>query len=257
MTTILRDAALNLAACGFRIFPCRARGKEPLIANNLMRATTDASVISGWWSAGNYNIGIATGAGSNVWVLDIDGDEGEQTLSNLEAAHDKLPVTAEVVTGSGRHFYFRCPTDVEIRNTQARDDLPGIDVRGNGGYVVAPPSVHPNGGTYQWADAGTEYYALAPDWLIDVVTKRQGIAGESKSPDDWRSFFARSFDGSRRASAIAKASGFLLRKHIDPMVALDLVRLFNAARCDPPLADSEIVRCLTAICHREIERREG
>ena len=69
-------------------------------------------------------------------------------------------------------------------------------------------------------------------------------------------FLAMSFDGSRRSSAIAKASGFLLRKNIDPMVALDLVRLFNAARCDPPLADSEVVRCLAAIVRRELERRD-
>lgn len=256
--TDLQHSALNLAAHGYRVFPCRVRGKEPLISNNLTRATTDANIINGWWSAGSYNIGIATGAGSGIWILDIDGAEGEQTLRNLEAAHGKLPTTAEVLTGDGRHLYFRWSDGAEIRNTQARDDIPGLDARGCGGYAVAPPSVHPSGAVYRWSHWMTDPKP-APDWLISVITKRQGIAGigQATSPEGWQSFFAMSFNGSRRSSAIAKAAGFFLRKNIDPMVALDLSRMFNAARCDPPLADSEVVRCLTSICRREIERREA
>jgi hypothetical protein len=105
--TPLGQAALALAARGMRVFPCHERQKEPLINDNLNRATTDPNIIKGWWSSGNYNIGIATGPGSGIWVLDIDGEEGEETLRRLEGEHGPLPPTVEVITGgAGRHLYF-------------------------------------------------------------------------------------------------------------------------------------------------------
>lgn len=136
----LGTAALKLVAKEKRVFPCIERGKEPAIANNLKRATTDPNIIAGWWRSRDFNIGLATGEGSGVWVLDIDGEEGETTLKRLESEHGGLPPTVEAITGKGRHIYFRWPQGLEIRNFQHRDDVPGIDVRGNGGYVLAPPT---------------------------------------------------------------------------------------------------------------------
>ena len=137
----LGTAALELVAKEKRVFPCIERGKEPAIADNLKRATTDPNVIAGWWRSRDFNIGLATGEGSGVSVLDIDGEEGEATLKRLESEHGGLPPTVEAITGKGRHIYFRWPQGLEIRNFQHRDDVPGIDVRGNGGYVLAPPSL--------------------------------------------------------------------------------------------------------------------
>jgi hypothetical protein len=256
--TLFRDAALNLAARGLRVFPCRIKSKEPLINDNLNRATTDRNIIEGWWTDRPFNIGIATGEESGVWVLDIDGQEGAQTLRDLEAAHGELPPTITAITGSGRHYYWKWPTDVEIRNTQARDDIPGIDARGEGGYVIAPPSIHPSGRGYLWLPDVNEF-AFAPQWLLDVITRKHAAgagAGTAQAmpPGAWSSFFGMSFNGSRRSSAMAKAAGFFLRKNIDPMVALDLVRLFNNARCEPPLDDAEIIRVVTSISRRELER---
>ena len=96
ITTLrLRNAALAIGSKGLRVFPCLERAKEPAIYDNLKRATTDANLISGWWQTRQFNIGIATGEGSGIWVLDIDGDEGEATLRSLEAEHSALPVTVE------------------------------------------------------------------------------------------------------------------------------------------------------------------
>lgn len=256
----LRDAALALARKGMRVFPCIEREKEPWIKDNLRRATTDENVIRGWWRRYELNIGIATGPGSGVWVLDIDGDEGEATLRKLEAAHGALPPTVEVITGNGRHVYFRWPTGIDILNSQERDEIPGIHVRGAGGYVVAPPSIHPSGRAYGWSVDSSKEFADAPDWLIDLVTTkgRRDNNGnpEATSSEAWRTFLAETHDGSRRGSAVARCAGLLLRKYLDPLIVLDVVRMFNALRCDPPLADEEIVRIVVDIGSREADRRE-
>src|SRR5262245_41130205 len=112
--TPLGPSAQSLAQKGMRIFPCKVCGKEPAIADNLRRATTDVNLIGGWWHANNYNIGLATGESSGVWVLDIDGEEGEQTLRELEAQYGALPPTVEVITGKGRHLYFRWAPGIVI-----------------------------------------------------------------------------------------------------------------------------------------------
>jgi hypothetical protein len=170
--TPLGTAALELAAKGFRVFPCVERGKEPAIHDNLKRATSDPNTISGWWRARDFNIGLATGEGSGVWVLDVDGDEGKETLHQLEAAHGALPPTVEAITGKGKHLYFRWPVGTEIRNKQDNPVMPGIDVRGDGGYVLAPPSVHPSGRRYTWNVDSPDEFADAPDWLIVLVTSK-------------------------------------------------------------------------------------
>jgi Bifunctional DNA primase/polymerase, N-terminal len=252
----LGDAALRLARNGLRVFPCRERSKEPLIHDNLKRATTDANIIKGWWHGRNYNIAIVTGPDSGVWCLDIDGDEGEATLRQMEAEHGALPATIEAITGKGRHLYFRWPTGIEIRNAQCRDDLPGLDWRGNGGYVLAPPSIHPSGRQYSWSVDSADEYADAPDWLIDVVTSKQTGEVPATPPEAWRSFIEDTYEGSHRGAAIARLAGLLLRRYIDPYVALSLCQQFNMLHCREPLTWGEVIRIVNDIAHREADRRE-
>jgi hypothetical protein len=259
--TPLGTAALALAAKGFRIFPCVERAKEPAIADNLKRATTDPNTLSGWWRSRDFNIGLATGEGSGVWVLDIDGEEGEATLRQLEAAHGALPPTVEAITGKGRHLYFRWPTGYDIRNKQDNPVMPGIDVRGNGGYVLAPPSIHPSGRAYCWSVDSADEFADAPDWLIVLVTSRVHPAGASfdtvVNAEAWRSFINEPVEGSHRRHAITRLYGLLVRRWVDPILSLDIVRLFNTLRCRPPLDDADVVRIALAIADREANRREG
>ena len=259
VATKLADAALELGARGLRVFPCIERGKEPAIVKNLERATTDPNTIIGWWRSREFNIGLATGEGSGVWVLDIDGEEGEATLKQLEAEHGALPPTIEQITGKGRHLFFRWVTGLDIRNFQHRDDVPGIDVRGNGGYVLVAPSIHPSGRVYSWSvDSGDEF-ADAPEWLLDVVKRRRNASApvDGASAADWRTFIGHDVEGSRRGPAVARFSGLLLRKYVDPMVVVDLARMFNTLRCQPPLEDSEVVRIVTDIARREENEREA
>lgn len=153
-----RNAVHVLAALG-PVLPCI--GKRPLIRNGVHGACRDLDVIDGWlerWPG--CNIALATGS---VVVIDVDGEDGKQSLLEMP---EQLPHTLEVRTGRGRHLYFT--TDVEIGNSVGRLGV-GIDVRGRGGYVIAPPSIHPDTGkAYCFQDADVPLAEL-PVWLADVV----------------------------------------------------------------------------------------
>ena len=256
--TPLGIAALKLAGKGLRVFPCIERSKKPAIDDNLRRATTDPNLITGWWQARDFNIGIATGPNSGIWVLDIDDDDGEALLRRLEIEHQEvLAPTVEAITGKGRHLYFRWPADCDIRNKQDVPIMSGIDVRGHGGYVLAPPSVHPSGKPYAWSVDSADCFADAPEWLLELVTAKTHLKATATTPEAWRSFINQPVEGSHRAHAIARLYGYLVRHYVDPIVALDLVRLFNALRCRPPLDDETLLRIVNAIAYREADRRQG
>ena len=169
----LAATAIALAKLGRPVFPCWPRRKEPITKRGVLDATTDIEVVTAWWSDGpDLNIGMATGTVSGVFVLDVDGQEGKSSLSALEKL-GPLPPSVTSNTGKGKHILFRMPA-MPIGNSAGRLGT-GLDVRGDGGYVIVPPSVHPSGAVYQWgnvrelaeiaamaarADTGPE----APEW---------------------------------------------------------------------------------------------
>lgn len=127
---------------------CGSVGKHPRLRDWTTQATTDVERVVRWWRQWPHaNVGITTGTRSGVVVLDVDtGAGGERSLAAVRRDH-AIPRTAIAGTGSGRHLYFRATGDVA--NSVARLG-PGLDVRGNGGFVVAPPSRHANGRAYRW-----------------------------------------------------------------------------------------------------------
>lgn len=159
---------------GMAVFPCIERGKLPLTKTGFKEATKDLDAVRAWsakWPAAN--IGIATGDVSGIWVLDIDGLDGENWLIEQQARHSEIPETPEVKTGKGRHLYFKLPEGVNVPNSAGKL-APHVDVRGNGGYVIAPPSIHPDGGIYAWHETRRPVnipFAEAPEWLISRVVK--------------------------------------------------------------------------------------
>jgi len=160
----LLDAALAYAARGWPVFPCKPRGKEPLTPHGFKDATTDEVVIRDWWSRWpDANIGIPTGASTFV-VLDVDTrDGGNETLRELVAQHGELPETPAVLTSGGGTHYYLAPDGVRCCKVGK-----GIDLKGAGGYVIAPPSVHPTGWTYTW-DAEDVPMAAVPGWLAALA----------------------------------------------------------------------------------------
>jgi len=172
------DDALALAARGWPVFPLRPGEKVPLIAkaaggNGVHDATTDPDKIQAWWTEHpTANIGLA--AGPAFWVLDVDyagffaeEPDGADTLLALQRRFGRLPPTVRQYTGGmGWQWFFK--PDPRIRNGVRV--LPGLDTRAAGGYVVAPPSVHPSGRTYRWLAGPDEApIAPAPGWLVRLL----------------------------------------------------------------------------------------
>jgi putative DNA primase/helicase len=157
--------ALQYAARQWRVFPCHSvqdgrctcgrdcgkdAGKHPRVKGGFKVATTDGRQIEAWWRKWpDANIGIATGSVSGFMVIDIDGPNGLATLQALIAHHGALPRTAIVKTARGWHLYFKLPASDRTVPCSAID---GLDVRADGGYVVAPPSRHASGHIYRWCD---------------------------------------------------------------------------------------------------------
>ncbi len=158
----LLTAALGLAAAGWAVFPCK--DKRPLTAHGLKDASADPEQINAWWAENpGAQIGLPTGKNVNAFVLDVDLPDGPASLAALEAEHGPLPRTWTARTGSGgEHRYFRLQEGQEIRNSASKLAT-GLDVRGEGGYVIAPPTPG-----YSWTSQGAPL-ADAPEWLLSLI----------------------------------------------------------------------------------------
>ena len=165
---LLLRAALAYAGRGVPVFPCEPSAKRPLTRNGHWDATTDPRVIERWWKRWpSANVGVPTGKKSGVVVLDVDVDDGGlESLAKLERAGAPAPKTARARTGGGGiHVFFRYPRGTEIRNSAGLLG-PGLDVRGEGGYVVVPPSRTQS--SYQWVDRSPLAEA---SWLIERLAE--------------------------------------------------------------------------------------
>lgn len=180
----LLQAALDYAARGWPVFPCAPGGKQPLISksrggNGLHDAITDLIQITNWWaSTPDANIGLRTGVIFDV--LDIDGDEGAASIvAACEQKDWQLPTGPWSNTGGGGTHILFAPTGSGNR----AGILPKVDWRGNGGYIIAPPSVHPSGLRYEWAADGGPDLALetVPAWLAEILCPPQ-IADRPAGP---------------------------------------------------------------------------
>ena len=158
---------------GSAVFPCRPRGKEPLTKHGFKDATRDEAQIRRWWAIWpNANIGLATGRENGIIVVDLDDEKGEKLLTLLEERFGKLLPTVESTTGGGRHLLFELPEGCGPVPSSAED---GLDIRADGGYVIVPPSIHPNGKCYEWDPESPEEFALAPEWLLDFARNRKAV----------------------------------------------------------------------------------
>ena len=210
-------AALTYAATGWHVFPCRYRAKEPLTTHGFQDATTEAGTIRAWWQRWpQANIGLATGRGSGVVVLDVDPRHGgDDALLYLPS----FPATVECLTGGGgRHIYFEAPAfEVRCSNNALG---PGLDVKGDGGYVLLPPSVHPTGRAYQWevsSDPAEVEIAPMPGWLLGSIRHSSPQFGALAAPSMHLPVGRRTLDfiaagapiGDQRLRAVAAARNLL------------------------------------------------
>src|SRR5262249_5210065 len=132
------------------------------------------------------NVGLVTGSASRLLVLDVDGDQGRASLATLEQEHGRLPEGVRVHTPrGGQHLYFKCP-QTRVGNSAGKLG-PGLDVRGEGGYVVAPPSTNGTGAAYEFT-GGSKRIPPAPGWMVDALTNGHIEAPAAPpSPRRWSS----------------------------------------------------------------------
>jgi hypothetical protein len=278
----LLDAALWYAGLGLPVLPlhwiddqgrcsCNGKpgckpGKHPLIPNGHLGATTDPGQIRRWWSRWpEANIGIPTGERSGLLVLDVDADDhGFTGLIALQEEHGQLPETLTVRTGGGgKHIYLKYPAGCEIRNSVGRLGL-GLDVRGEGGYIVAPPS-RTDKGSYEFLDRLPS--AEPPEWFLEAArTPYRAATAEygAKLGPPRGSLSSATLDGGSipertRNSTLTSIAGRLHDGSRDlAALTADLLDIRNA-RCENPdtFTDAEVLKIARSIHPRPPCKKTG
>ncbi|HMI88548.1 MAG TPA: bifunctional DNA primase/polymerase [Polyangiaceae bacterium] len=255
------DAALTYAARGWPVLPChgtrngtcacgrrdcQAPGKHPITLHGLRDATVDAAQIRRWGAEfGDANIAIRTGAESHLAVIDIDSrHSGHETWERLVAQNGGMPATVEALTGgAGRHVFLAHPGRPVRSRAHALGR--GVDVKADGGYVIAAPSVHISGGTYPWVSgAGPEELEVAviPSWLQALLDA--GPGGQPKTPGARKA----PVEKGCRNDHLASVAGKLRRRGFDEAMVLAALLEENRKRCDPPLARVEVEGIAHSVC---------
>lgn len=258
--TALLESALFYAARGWPVFPCHTPtptgcscldpactsiGKHPRTQHGLRDATTDTALIQRWWKRWpQANVAIATGATSGVVVLDEDSYKGgDGSRHDLEQTYRPLPDTVQQLTGGGGVQFFFVHPGTPVKNS-VRHLGPGLDMRGDGGYVIAPPSLHASGKRYVWEvshDPEDTAVAPFPDWLQALC--QEGTPAQNGEHLD---VGAPIVDGARN-DTLFKTGCSMRGRGFAGEVILAALRAMNQTQCVPPLPDED-VQTIAASC---------
>lgn len=205
-------------------------GKVPLTTHGLKNATiTRLGVRDYWRKYPKANIGIVIPNGYFVLDLDVMHD-GFESVGKLQERYGALTKTWLVCTGTGgQHYWYKTPK--EIKNTTRLAGLDGLDIRGIGGYVVAPPSIHRCGGIYEVSPVWNDEITTAPAWLINLCFKPQPekiVTGDVV------------FSQGARNDTLARIAGSMRRKGLSEEAILAALEVANQHQCSPPLTDNEV-----------------
>jgi len=247
------ETALRWVAAGIPVFPA-GLDKQPLVEHGFYDAIIEPAQIRAWWARDpGPNIAIPTGRPSGLVVVDVDDHKGgPDSLFDLQREHGQLPATTSAVTPRrGEHFYFRWP-GLAVKTT-AGVIAPGIDIRGDGGYVLVPPSATADG-SYEWDERCQP--AQMPGWLLELTRADRGDNRAAAPPDEWTRMLREGIANGSRNVDLTSLTGYLLRRYIQVDVVAELVHLVNEHRVKPPKARSEVDRIIESIAGRELRRRE-
>lgn len=233
------EAALEYAARGKPVFPC-APDKRPLTPHGFQDATTDATTIREWWRRWpGALIGMPTGRASRIVVIDCDvgnGIDGAEAYESLAAPYGGIEHTVMALTPSGGlHFYLEAP-EQEVRNSASRLAL-GVDVRGEGGYVIVPPSRLPDGRCYEWEASNPPKPGPMPAWLLRM-------AGTHIRPEPVATPVDGKVVSGQRNAYLASYAGRMARAGFSRQQIREAVRAENARVCNPPLTQYELERTI-------------
>lgn len=213
---------------------CSSIGKHPRTAHGLKDATVEEAQIQDWWRLWpDANVGIVTGNQSGLVVLDIDPrNGGADSLTDLQGRNGALPKTIQSLTGGGgHHFFFQHPGGI----VKSKPIVKGVDVKADGGYVVAPPSTHGSGERYRWnslRNPDDVVLAALPVWL-----RAQLIQRVESLPKPSTGTFPGKIHQGQRNKTLARIAGAMRRHGADEATILQSLKAHNRQHCDPPLSE--------------------
>lgn len=271
------DEALRLADLGWSVVPasrpvtrdgipgcdcgrpnCASPGKHPRVpwtAYQRQRATR--AELTRWWGRWpESNISVVTGAVSGLIVIDVDPVHGgEDAMAELP----ELPDSVRAITGGGGlHLYLRHPGGIEVPSRAGW--RPGIDIRADGGQVIAPPSVHVTGGIYTWEadlDPWSAELAPAPAWLLAEL-RAVGVSDDIRGMFDLEAALEQPIPEGQRNVRMTQIIGALVAHHRgDPFTLPAMVDAVNRRLCRPPLPDDEVQSILRSIWRRDAITQRG
>ena len=202
--------------------------------------------IVDWWTRYPHaNVGIITGLVSGIFVLDIDKPEAKHFVKDRGFPHTPISTTSK-----GHHLFFDYPSVLLGNRSDAKL---GMDIRGEGGYVVAPPSYHPSGFQYQWTTMHlwNTKIAEAPDWLIDWCAD---LNRSNERQKGWQNEILEGVTDGGRNNAAASLAGRFFNKDLSVPEITEILLMWNE-RNDPPLPEEEIIRTVSSMASRH--RRNG
>lgn len=276
----LEAAALRYASNGWAVFPlygiidgrcecgtnCGSPGKHPRVSGGLHDATTEEMRINAWWKRWpNANIGVRTGLESGLYVIDLDNkrsvdlgngilvSEGENSLKGQESVIGRLPETLTQITGSGgSHLIFRYPMDPSTptipENTfgNRAGILPSVDTRGDGGYIVVPPSLHPSGNRYRWVEEDQPIASIPRSWISWLQEAQNKPSKHSLDLDIPSDFQVQAGEG--RHDWLFRMGSKLRGQHGLPEMALyGALQSYNLSVLRPPLQQREVEHIVESV----------
>jgi len=245
----LLDAALAYAKRGWPVLPiyepvghscacgyeeCQHPAKHPRTPNGYLDATTEESKIRAWWKRWpRANVGVATGL-SGLIVLDVDPRHGgDESMRAIIAEYGALDTLAALSGGGGEHYYLLASIATATRANALGSRYPGIDVRAQGGYIIAPPSKHISGRPYEWEASSPAEPCVVPRWLVRLLEERE------LKPIDGADNGGPILEGQRNAM-LTRFAGRLRRYGSTAQTIEKALLAMNAWQCVPPLAEREV-----------------
>ena len=268
----MKDTLAGMRCSCYQGADCRSPAKHPRFQKWRHTATDEPFYIDRWWKAYPLsNIGLLMGGRNRVIALDFDGEQGAEARLELEKEYEPLPTTRVQESGrvdGGEHWLYRVPVNEEILRIRNRVGIaPGIDIRSEGGYIVAAPSKHKSGSIYKWRDPAMPI-AEIPNWLFHLATQSSGparstSAGDRPDPEELpptekRRFYATQYlskmspaiQGQNGSGACLKAAIALIRGFcLDPNDAFNLLWTDYNPRCIPPWSEGELMHKIEAAEH--------
>jgi len=232
-------AKMYVEVFGYSVIPVTANSKKPAIEwKEYQQRKPTEEELKKWFLENDYNIGIVTGAISGIAVVDLDSKEAIEFSKK-----NNFPKTPYVKTGKGYHLYFKYQNGV--RNFQKRPDLKDIDLRADGGYVIAPPSIHPKTKKpYEWKIIPGEIdYAELPEIILQKPQQKSQLAELYKGVSE-----------GERNNTLTRLVGSWVSDGLSFEECLENALLWNSKN-DPPLPEKEVETTVKSIFekHRKID----